>query len=328
MTSVTKVGWIFGEHDLPLPQRDESCALQKTTSSPRRQPLSIHLIANRFAGKGLRFLERELNEIDDITWHVPESVEAATETLQSLRGQCERLVIAGGDGSFHLASRILGDGASPDQVVGFISTGTGSDFMRSFASGTLQTQIQTAFKGSSKPFRPGQVQSKEGFCAFTNVASLGVSAAVAHAVEGHLKKLGAFGYTVAMVQGILTYRSTPMTVHVDGKLLMEGLGYLTAVGCGRYFGGGKKITPNADPMGNLLHAVAVKDEGILATLKATRRLNEGEHINLSLCEHAVGEEIRIEGEGLRSELDGELGPHGNLTIRRGPVAFQLAVPPE
>jgi diacylglycerol kinase family enzyme len=109
---------------------------------------------------------------------------------------------------------------------------------------------------------------------------------------------------------------------------MKGLCYLTAVGCGRYFGGGKKITPNADPMGNLLHAVAVKDEGILATLKATRRLNDGEHINLSLCEHAVGEEIRIEGEGLRSELDGELGPHGNLTIRRGPVAFQLAVPPE
>ena len=248
--------------------------------------------------------------------------------MESLRGQCERIVVAGGDGSFHLASRVLGDGASPDQTVGFVSTGTGSDFMRSFASGSLQTQIEIALKGATRPFRPGQVQSKEGFRAFTNVASLGVSAAVAHAIEGYLKKLGPFGYTVAMIQGILTYRSTPMTVHVDGKLLMEGLGYLTAVGCGRYFGGGKKITPHADPMGDLLHAVAVKDEGILATLKATRRLNVGEHIDLSLCEHAVGEEIRIVGQGLRSELDGELGPHGDLTVRRGPVAFQLAVPPE
>ena len=86
------------------------------------------------------------------------------------------------------------------------------------------------------------------------------------------------------------------------------------------------MTPHASPLSDQLHAVAVKDEGIVATLKATRSLNTGDHIHLSLCEHAVGQEIRISGEGLRSELDGELGPSGDLVVRRGPVAFQLAVP--
>ena len=287
--------------------------------------MSAHLIANRFAGKGLQSLRDQLKN-HSVEWHLPNSVDEAVETIENLRGNCERIIFAGGDGTFHLASEILGDGNTPDQIVGLIATGTGSDFMRSFDSPDLSTQIENALNGPTQPYRPGQVEGELGIRSFTNVASLGVSAAVAHAVEGYLKKLGAFGYTVAMIQGILTYRSTPMTVHVDDQLLMEGRGYLTAVGCGRFFGGGKMMTPHASPMSDQLHAVAVKDEGLIATLKATRSLNKGEHIHLSLCEHAVGEEIRIAGEGLRSELDGELGPSGDLIVRRGPVAFQLAVP--
>ena len=287
--------------------------------------MTVHLIANRFAGKGLRSLRNRLKD-EHIEWHLPNSVDEAIETIEHLRGNCARMVLAGGDGTFHLASQVLGDGKTPDQALGFIATGTGSDFMRSFDSPKLDQQIEQALTGATEPFRPGLVEGELGIRSFTNVASLGVSAAVAHAVEGYLKHLGAFGYTVAMIQGILTYRSTPMTVHVDGELLMEGKGYLTAVGCGRYFGGGKMMTPHASPLSHQLHAVAVKDEGIVATLKATRSLNTGDHIHLSLCEHAVGEEVRISGEGLRSELDGELGPSGDLIVRRGPVAFQLAVP--
>ena len=107
---------------------------------------------------------------------------------------------------------------------------------------------------------------------------------------------------------------------------MEGKGYLTAVGCGRYFGGGKMITPEADPMGDALHVVSVVDEGMLKTLMATRTLNTGQHLDLPIVLHRVGTEVCIEGDGLRSELDGELGPEGSLTIRRGPVAFELAAP--
>ncbi|MEE2834790.1 MAG: diacylglycerol kinase family protein [Myxococcota bacterium] len=285
--------------------------------------MTIHLIANRFAGKGVKPLRRLLAD-QPIEWHLPGDIDEASQLIRSLRGQAERLIFAGGDGTFHLASRVLGDGQTPDQEVGFIATGTGSDFLRSLGADSLEEQVATALSGATRPFRPGQVEGAGGLQSFTNVASLGVSAAVAHAVEGYLKSLGAFGYTVAMIQGILTYRSTPMTVSVDGELLMQGRGYLTAVGCGRFFGGGKMITPQADPFSDRLHAVAVRDEGTLATLKATRSLNAGQHIHLSLCEHRCGEEIRISGEGLRSELDGELGPLGDLVVRRGPVAFQLA----
>ena len=169
--------------------------------------MTIHLIANRFAGKGVKPLRRLLAD-QPIEWHLPGDIDEASQLIRSLRGQAERLIFAGGDGTFHLASRVLGDGQTPDQEVGFIATGTGSDFLRSLGADSLEEQVATALSGATRPFRPGQVEGAGGLQSFTNVASLGVSAAVAHAVEGYLKSLGAFGYTVAMIQGILTYRST------------------------------------------------------------------------------------------------------------------------
>jgi diacylglycerol kinase (ATP) len=327
LAGMTKVLRVFAEHSGAL--SPNGCLLHGRNRQPfQGASVSYHLIANRFAGKGLAPLRHALAAHDvDITWHLPADLDEASALVAKLRGNCDRLLFAGGDGTFHLASKLLGDGQTPEQEIGLIPTGTGSDFLRSFGSGSdFASRLTTALHGKVEPYRPGQIESAVGLHSFTNVASLGVSAAVAYAIEGGLKKFGAFGYTVAMVQGILTYRSKPMTVHVDGQLVMQGKGYLTAVGCGRYFGGGKMIAPLADPMGDTLHAVAVRDQGVLTTLSATRLLKTGKHIELPIVEHGVGKEIRIEGEGLRSELDGELGPVGNLTIRRGPVAFRLAVP--
>jgi diacylglycerol kinase family enzyme len=287
---------------------------------------ATHLIANPFAGRGLKALRRAANEQGlALRWHLPESVEQARSMIEELRNE-ERLLIAGGDGSFHLATQVLADGKTPELCLGLIPTGTGSDFMRSLPGETsLEARLETALRGAPRAYRPGLGIGKQDQKSFINVASLGVSAAVAYAIEGGLKKLGAFGYTVAMIQGIVFYRSTEMSVYVDGELLMQGKGYLTAVGCGRYFGGGKMIAPHADPFSDQLHMIAVRDQGMLTTLSATRKLNTGQHIHLPIVEHGLGSEIRIEGQGLRSEFDGELGPEGELTFRRGPVAFHLAV---
>jgi diacylglycerol kinase (ATP) len=287
---------------------------------------AINLIANPFAGRGLKALRRAVDEQDlALRWHLPKSIAQARSMIEELRNE-ERLLVAGGDGSFHLATQVLADGKTPELCLGLIPTGTGSDFMRSLPGEvTLEARLKTALRGAPRAYRPGLASAVDSQKSFINVASLGVSAAVAYAIEGGLKRLGAFGYTVAMIQGIVCYRSTEMSVHIDGELLMQGKGYLTAVGCGRYFGGGKMITPHADPFSDQLHVVAVRDQGVLTTLSATRKLNSGEHIHLPIVEHGLGTEIRIEGQGLRSEFDGELGPDGELTFRRGPVAFHLAV---
>ena len=290
--------------------------------------MAIQVIANRHAGRGLAALEaaigRRAGEVELITTANPSE---AKEAIQSARHQAERLVFAGGDGTFHLASTVLGDAQTPDLVVGFVPTGTGSDFMRSFPGPqSLDERLDVALFGAPRPFRPGLATGTGESRPFTNVASIGVSAAVVHAVEGGLKRFGAFGYTLAMVQGILTYRSTEMEVFVDGEPLFAGRGYLTAIGCGRYFGGGKMITPQAQPLGDHLHVITVADEGTLKTLMATRKLESGTHIDLPIVHHRIGQRVQVRGDGLRSELDGELGPSGALTITRGGVAFRLAVP--
>ena len=52
-----------------------------------------------------------------VEWHLPGDIDEAVETIEPLRERAsERLILAGGDGTFHLASQILGDGKTPDQV--------------------------------------------------------------------------------------------------------------------------------------------------------------------------------------------------------------------
>ena len=116
--------------------------------------MTIHLIANRFAGKGVKPLRRLLAD-QPIEWHLPGDVDEASELIRSLRGHAQRLVFAGGDGTFHLASRVLGDGQTPDQV-GFIATGTGSDFLRSLGAGSLEEQVATRCRARRGRFAWGR----------------------------------------------------------------------------------------------------------------------------------------------------------------------------
>jgi len=291
--------------------------------------MSIGLIINSKAGGGRRRIEDLLPDDREIEVARPPSLEAAKELFQEWRLRHRRILLAGGDGTFHFVAEALVDGESPGLEIGLIPAGTGSDLNRSLPGDkTLEARVQLAVYGEeTHPLRLAHVQGGETSTAFINVASMGMSGYVVDNVERLFKRVGAFGYSLAMFHGITTFKPQTMQVRVDGKELHSGDTMICAVGCGQYFGGGKMVTPYGEPLGDDLHVVAICLPKLKA-LWATRLLPTGGHLALEGVVHGRGKRVELlGGSEVKGEYDGEPGPTLPITVTRGPTHGRLVVSP-
>ncbi len=289
--------------------------------------MTMGLLINSKAGGGRQRIEDLLPDDVEIEVERPASREEAQAIFQAWRLRHQRILLAGGDGTFHLAAEALIDGESPGLEIGLVPAGTGSDLNRSLPGDpSLEARLELAIRGEiTHPLRLAAVDSPEGKTAFINVASMGMSGYVVDNVERLFKRVGVFGYNLAMFHGITTFSPQAMEVRVDGETLHSGDTMICAVGCGRYFGGGKMVTPFGDPFGDDLHVVAICLPKLKA-LWATRLLPTGGHLALDGVVHARGQRVEILGGcEVKGEYDGELGPTLPITITRGPIHGRLVV---
>jgi len=289
--------------------------------------MSIGLLINSKAGGGGRRIEDLLPAGLEIEVERPPSLEAAKAVFQDWRLRHRRILLAGGDGTFHLAAEALVDGETPGLEIGLVPAGTGSDLNRSLPGASdLESRLDLALHGElTHPLRLAVVEGASRSTAFINVASMGMSGYVVDNVERIFKRFGAFGYNLAMFHGISTFSPQSMEVRVDGRVLHTGDTMICAVGCGRYFGGGKMVTPHGDPFGDDLHVVAICLPKLKA-LWATRLLPTGGHLALDGVVHARGRQIELlGGSEVKGEYDGEPGPTLPITITRGPIHGRLVV---
>ena len=291
--------------------------------------MSIGLIINSKAGDGRRRIEDLLPSDQAIEVERPKSAEEARKLFQEWRLRHRRILLAGGDGTFHLAAEALVDGGSPGLEIGLIPAGTGSDLNRSLPGDkSFEARVELAVHGdTTHPLRLAHVQGASASTAFINVASMGMSGYVVDNVERMFKRVGAFGYSLAMFHGITTFKPQAMRVKVDGQEIHSGDTMICAVGCGQYFGGGKMVTPYADPLGDDLHVVAICLPKLRA-LWATRLLPTGGHVALDGVVHARGKCVELlGGSEVKGEYDGERGPPLPITVTRGPIHARLVVSP-
>lgn len=288
------------------------------------------MMINSKAGRGRGKIEELIPPGLDLELERPPSLEAAQDLFQEWRLKHRRIVLVGGDGTFHLAAEQLVDGESPALELGLVPAGTGSDFNRALPGpGDLRSRIELALQGEkTQPLRLGVVESEGQRTGFINVASVGLSGYVADNVERIFKKVGVAGYSLAMFHGIATFKPQTMVINVDGEQVHGGATMICAVGCGRYFGGGKMVTPHGEPFGDDLHVVAICMTKLKA-LWATRLLPTGDHLALDGVIQCRGKKVElIGGDEVKGEYDGEPGPSLPITITRGPVHGLLVVSDE
>ncbi|KAJ7570615.1 hypothetical protein O6H91_01G128200 [Diphasiastrum complanatum] len=142
-----------------------------------------------------------------------------------------------------------------------IPLGTGSDFARTFnwKNNSLEA-IERIGKGQRQKVDVGHVVLPSGGVDryFINVADIHLSAKGGYYAAKY-KKLGTFCYVAGALHGFASHKNQDFDIRIDdGEWQLFPKVTTMAVGNAKYYGGGMKITPTADPFSNDLEVVMLQ----------------------------------------------------------------------
>jgi diacylglycerol kinase (ATP) len=242
------------------------------------------------------------------------------------------LVVVGGDGSVNeVANGLMGLDSPPDVAV--IPRGTGWDFVRTFdIPRKIEDAVAVALGASTREIDLGSVAYRawdgtEARAVFANVGSAGMSGAIAQRANDTSKALGGkASYLWATLAVFSHWSATEVRLTVDGER-REGRMFDVVVANGRFFGGGMKICPTAEPDDGLLDVLTIGDVTKGDLVLTMPKIYRGTHLPHPKAELLRGRHVVVESdEPLPVELDGEQPGTTPARFEVLPRAFRLRVP--
>ena len=242
------------------------------------------------------------------------------------------LVVVGGDGSVNeVANGLVGLDDPP--AVALLPRGTGGDFVRSFGiSADVEKSVDTALHGEERSIDLGRVTYRswdghEAAAVFANVASAGMSGAIAQRANDTSKALGAkasyLWATFAVFAGWSAVE-TRLTVDTETR---SGRMFDVVVANGRYFGGGMKMCPDAEPDDGVFDVVSIGDVTKRDLVMTMPKIYRGTHLPHPRAEAFRGRVVTVETEEpVPVELDGEQPGTTPARFEVLPGALRLRVP--
>ncbi|MBV9990452.1 MAG: diacylglycerol kinase family lipid kinase [Alphaproteobacteria bacterium] len=216
--------------------------------------------------------------------------EATRLTRNALREGYLEIVAVGGDGTINEAVNGFFDAGgpvSPDAVFGYVTSGTGGDFRKSFGiEAGAEAGVAHLKSAHLRSIDVGRVSclTRDGAPTaryFANIASFGLSGAVVDSVNrARIAKLfgGAFAFAFHSATDMLTYRGRTVRIIVDNTYDEIVPVSTVAVANGRFFGGGMKVAPNAAVDDGLFDVVIMGAAPKGGMLKDMKLIYSGEHI--------------------------------------------------
>ena len=246
-------------------------------------------------------------------------------------GGATLLVVVGGDGSVNeVANGVAGrEGVE----IAVLARGTGWDFVRTYGiPHRLTKAVDVARSGRAREIDLGRVryrswQGGEAQSWFANVASAGMSGAIAERANETTKALGGkASYLWATLAVFARWQVGTIRVTLDGET-RDGRMHDVVVANGRYFGGGMMICPDASPDDGRFDVLLIGDltkRDLLLTLPKTYR---GSHLTHPKAELVRATTVTIDGpQPLPIQLDGEQPGTTPAALEVVPRALRVRVP--
>ena len=221
------------------------------------------------------------------------------------------LVVVGGDGSVNeVANGLAGLGRQPEIAV--VPRGTGWDFSRTFGiPRKIDDAVQIALEGDVRTIDLGRASYRawdgsDATASFANVASAGMSGAIAKRANETTKALGGkASYLWATFAVFSGWEATEIEVAVDGER-RAGPMFDVVVANGRFFGGGLEICPEAEPDDGLFDVLTIGDVTKRDLVQTMPKMYRGTHLPHPKAELLRGSSVTVTSETpLPIELDGE-----------------------
>jgi diacylglycerol kinase (ATP) len=248
-----------------------------------------------------------------------------------------RLVVAvGGDGTVNEVVNGFFEHGRPvvtDAELAIVPIGTGRDGVRTYGiSGKPERAIALIADGVTRTIDLGRATytahaGGEESRIFLNIASCGLSGAVAERANRTSKRLGGTpAFLWATIATFAGWKNVPFTVTIDG-VTRELVANNTIVANGRYFGGGMKIAADAKPDDGLLDAIVFGDVGRVDLALNMHRLYRGTILRHPKASHRLARVVSVEpARPLPIEIDGEQPGVTPVRFEVLPAALRLRVP--
>lgn len=304
----------------------------------------VYFIVNPNAKNGKcqeiwRNVENELKKLSlpyltFFTEHPGHAEELAESIVQKAKGSPVIIAAVGGDGTLH---EVVNAAAKyPNVTVGFIPGGSGNDFSRGFQIpagplDALRLITETSNRQSSK-IDIGKIQHNQlQETYFMNNMGVGFDAAVAkESNESGMKRilnrvsLGRLVYVYVLVKKLLTFRTVPIKVTVDGKEYTFSAVWFVTVSNQPYYGGGMKISPAARPDDGILDVTVVHGISRWKLLVVFISVFWGKHTKFREVKQLTGRSIAINSPvEILAHADGESIGHTPLSIQVCPSALNI-----
>ncbi|KAK1322081.1 hypothetical protein QJS10_CPA03g01973 [Acorus calamus] len=242
-------------------------------------------------------------------------------TREAIREGVDAVIAVGGDGTLHEVVNgffwegkpVLAhdQGAKHSTALGIIPLGTGSDFARTFCwKNDPHEAIERITTGLKTQIDVGTISGERGdLHCFLNVADIHLSAKAGY-YAGRYKRFGNLCYVFGALRAFMGHRNQDLKIKVDGGE-WEVYSDVTAlcIGNAKYFGGGMKITPTADPCSRNLEVVILQNFKWYDFVLKLHKLYRGTHLseeNVHLRSvHTIEVEELVSQGGIYVQSDGE-----------------------
>ena len=234
---------------------------------------------------------------------------------------CGLVIAAGGDGTLSEVADGLINAADEGRnaALGILPCGTGTDFARGIGLMGFEAAIRRMADSKGRKIDAGRVSYVDDHGAlasrhFINLASLGVSGAIARAVNADQRKgrVSAkalfYWHTVAE---FIRYRFQDVRITVDDGEPIEARVGLVAAANGKFCGGGMMLAPDAELDDGQFDIVILRAASKLGLVRDIRLLYGGQHRNHPAITILRGRKVTVEPIGNRIarpmliEADGE-----------------------
>jgi YegS/Rv2252/BmrU family lipid kinase len=274
--------------------------------------------ASRRVEGGVKLLTDAGYEVEVLFARNPDRI---PDAISERGSKVDVIVIGGGDGTLsHACEAVLASG----RPLGILPLGNANDLARTLG---LPTAPLAAFRviaaGKTTRIDVGRVNGRP----FFNVASMGISVAIARRLTGQLKsRWGVLGYAKAAWDATRTESSFAARITCDGET--ETLRAIqVAVGNGRYYGGGMTVADDAAIDDNRLDVYAIRRVANWRWLTLLPALFRGKHRHHAEVTARHGQNVRIETKHPRKiNVDGEVIAETPADFTVEPAALEVFVP--
>jgi diacylglycerol kinase (ATP) len=256
--------------------------------------------------------------------------EATAFAAEAQRAGYATVVALGGDGTVSEVVNGLFANGKPSARLGILSSGTGSDFVRTLGIPRGVEGVESLTAGVRR-IDVGLVRNESDGTSryFVNAGDVGLGAEAADRVNRGSKALGGFmSFLVGAVTTIATYQCKEIEFSLDNEPSARQRIALIVVANGRCFAGGMRVAPHAE-LDDGLFDVAILAEGSKAALigQVLPAVYSGKHIGHPLVRYLRATRVRIRpGPSTRLELDGEVVGSGAVEFQIVPDALEVAAP--